>query len=170
MSQKKLNASHAKGSNPTQPATKSSSERSLHNQNVRGVHAMREGNIDEAVSILRSLVMPPGCTWTRPDAPNMYRRNFATALLLAGHPSGCLELLAEMRDEQHLRVQELRAAIKRWEKTLSFFQWLNWRTGWIEPANRPVTLDFVPGEIEGELPRPGTTQSSSTSLPLTTAM
>jgi hypothetical protein len=78
--------------------------------------------------------------------------------------------LAEMRDEQHPRVQELRAAIKRWEKTLSFFQWLNWRTGWIEPANRPVTLDFVPGEIEGELPRPGTTQSSSTSLPLTTAM
>jgi hypothetical protein len=170
MSQKKLNASHSKAPDPARPATKSSSERSLHNQNVRGVHAMREGNIDEAVSILRSLVMPPGCTWTRPDAPNMFKRNFATVLLLAGHPSGCLELLAEMRDEQHPRVQELRAAIKRWEKTLSFFQWLNWRTGWIEPANRPVTLDFVPGEIEGELPRPGTTQNSSTSLPLTTAM
>ncbi len=126
--------------------------------------------MEEAISILRSLVMPPGCTWTRPDAPNMFKRNFATALLLAGHPSGCLELLAEMRDEQHPRVQQMRAAIKRWEKTLSFFQWLNWWTGRIEPANRPVAIDFIPGELEGELPRPDATPNASAKSNLSTAV
>ncbi|MBI2479512.1 MAG: tetratricopeptide repeat protein [Planctomycetia bacterium] len=170
MSQKKFNSSHSKSSSAGSASSESSAERSVKNQNIRGVHLMREGNIDEAVCILRSIVMPPGCTWSRPDAPNVFRRNFATALLLAGHPSGCLELLAEMRDEQNPRVQQLRAAIKRWEKTLSFFQWLNWRTGWIEPANRPVTLDFVPGELEGESPRSGTTPTSSAASPLTTAV
>jgi len=170
MSHKKSNTSNSKSPAAGRTPSRTAAEHSLNNQNIRGVQFMREGNIDEAVSILRSLVMPPGCTWTRPDAPNVFKRNFATALLLAGHPSGCLELLAEMRDDQHPRVQQMRAAIKRWEKSLSFFQWINWRTGWIEPANRPVLLDFVPGELEGDAARPETTQSGSTGSRLSTAV
>lgn len=138
--------------------------------NSRGVQLLRAGNIEEAVSVLRSLVMPAGCCWTRPDAPFLYRRNFATALLLAGHPSGCLQLLAEMRDEGHPRVQQIRVAIKRWEKTLTILQWLNWRTGWIDPTNRPVTIDFIPGELEGELPSPEATAVTSKSAHLSTAI
>lgn len=75
-----------------------------------------------------------------------------------------------MKDEQHPRVQQMRAAIKRWEKSLSFFQWINWRTGWIEPANRPVVLDFVPGELEGEAASLETTQAGTTGAPLSTAL
>ncbi len=160
----------SKASNSKSAASQSVAERSLNNQNIRGVQFMREGKLDEAISVLRSLVMPPGCTWTRPEAPNVFKRNFATALLLAGHPSGCLELLAEMKDEQHPRVQQIRAAIKRWEKTLSFFQWLNWRTGWIEPENRPVLLDFIPGELEGDAAQLESTQAGAAGSHLSTAL
>lgn len=165
MSQKNSQASNSKSA-----ASQTAAERSLNNQNARGVQFMREGKLDEAISILRSLVMPPGCTWTRPEAPDVFKRNFATALLLAGHPSGCLELLAGMRDDQHPRVQQMRAAIKRWEKSLSFFQWLNWRTGWIEPAGRPVLLDFIPGELESDEARLETIQVGSTGSHLSTAL
>jgi hypothetical protein len=170
MNRRNFNLSKSMPSAAGRVPCESSTGRSLSNQNIRGVNFLREGNIDEAVCILRSLVLPPGCTWTRPDAPNLFKRNFATALLLAGHPSGCLELLAEMRDEQNPRVQQLRAAIKRWEKTLSFVQWVNWRTGWIEPDNRPVAIDFVPGELEGELPRTEATLVASTSSKWSTAV
>lgn len=168
MSHKKSNSSNsnAKG----RAGSESSAARVQSNQNIRGVHFLREGNLDEAIKVLRDLVMPPGCTWTRPDTPNLYKRNFATALLLAGHPSGCLELLAEMQNDPHPRVQQLRAAIKRWEKTLSFFQWLNWRTGRIEPANRPIAIDFIPGELEGELPRPENITTGSASSHLSTSV
>ncbi|HUG66406.1 MAG TPA: hypothetical protein VMM76_01565 [Pirellulaceae bacterium] len=170
MSQKKSNSTNSTSPAGGRTPGETLSGRSLNNQNIRGVNFLREGNIEDAVSILRSLVSPPGCTWTRPDAPNLFKRNFATALLLAGHPSGCLELLAEMRDEGHPRVQQLRAAIKRWEKTLSFFQWLNWRTGWIEPTNRPITIDFVPGELEGESPGVESTPTGSSKSQMSTAV
>lgn len=89
------------------------SDRPRNHQNTRGVQLLRAGNVEEAVSVLRPLVMPPGCCWTRPDAPFLFRRNFATALLLAGHPSGCTQLLAEMRDEAHPRVQQIRACHRK---------------------------------------------------------
>ncbi len=145
-------------------------DRSSSNRNAHGVRCLREGKLEESISVFRSLVMPPGCCWTRLDAPLVYRRNFATALLLAGHPSGCLGLLAEMRDENHPRVKQLRSAIKRWEQTLSLLQWLNWRIGWIDPANRPVTIDFVPGEVEGDFLSPGTDSTTSATLHLTTVL
>lgn len=171
MSHKKSNMSNSKSAAAGRASTETASARSLNNQNTRGVRLLREGNIEEAVPVLRSLVIPAGCTWSRADVPNLVKRNFATALLLAGHPSGCLELLAEMRDESHPRVQQLRATIKRWEKTLSFMQWVNWRTGWIEPENRPVTLDFIPGELEGESSElEGTATANSTGSPVSTAL
>lgn len=144
--------------------------RSMSNQNKRGVQLMREGKFDQALPALRSLALAPGCTWMRPSVPNLVKRNFVTALLLAGHPAACLELLAEMRDDQHPRVQQLRAAIKRWEKTLSLMQWLNWRLGWIEPSNRPVAIDFIPGELEDQPPRLEPTQSRPADSQLSTAL
>ncbi|MCA9123556.1 MAG: tetratricopeptide repeat protein [Planctomycetaceae bacterium] len=146
------------------------SDRPRNHQNTRGVQLLRAGNVEEAVSVLRPLVMPPGCCWTRPDAPFLFRRNFATALLLAGHPSGCTQLLAEMRDEAHPRVQQIRAAIGKWEKTLSLLQWVNWKTGWIDPVNRPVTLDFLAGEFDDDASSPVTSKDNSTRSTLSTAL
>ena len=81
-----------------------------------------------------------------------------------------INVLAEIKDERHPRIQQLRAAIKRWEKSLSFWQWLNWRTSWIEPTNRPVTIDFLPGELEDEMPQPETPLATSASSHLGTAV
>lgn len=151
MGRQKTKASGFKSVGTVQPTPEVTVERSSGNQNRRAVQLLREGKIEEATRILRSLVLKAGCTWMRPEVPNLVKRNFATALLLGGYPSGCLEVLAEIKDETHPRVQQLHAAIKTWEKTLTFFQWLNWWTGRIEPTNRPVAIEFVPGELEEEV-------------------
>jgi hypothetical protein len=116
--------------------------------NAKGVCLLRAGRFDEAMRLYRGLVLNPGCTWMRSDVPVVYKTNYATALLLGGQPSGCLEILAELRDEQNPTVQRLRAAIRTWESQLSFWQKLNWRFGRIEPANRPVTITFDAGDFE----------------------
>ncbi|MEZ6112597.1 MAG: tetratricopeptide repeat protein [Pirellulaceae bacterium] len=124
------------------------SNQDSHARNLIGVCLMRVGNFGEAARVLRKLVLQPGATWMRRDIPNVYKSNFATALLLDGHPAGCLEMLAELNDPSSPAGQRLRAAIRQWEKTLSFSAWLNWRFGRIEPSGFPVQLDFEPGEFE----------------------
>jgi hypothetical protein len=131
--------------------------------NAMGVCLMRLGRIEEAVRLFRMLVLAPGCTWPRPNLPNVYKTNFATALLLAGHPSGCVEILAEVRDERDAQVQRLRAAIRKWESELSFFQRLNWWVARVEPSGRPVPLEFEPGELlrPAEVPAVAATVSAA---------
>mgnify|MGYP002623820038 FL=1 len=114
--------------------------------NAKGVCLLRLQKPAEAMRIYRELVLSPGCTWMRPHLPITYKSNYATSLLLSGHPSGCLEILAELNDESLDVVKQLRAAMKRWESSLSFWQKLNWRFGNIEPSNRPVSIDFEPGQ------------------------
>ncbi len=121
-------------------------------QNARGVCLLRLGRANDAASLFRSLVMLSGCTWMRPDIPTVYKVNWATALLLAGHPGGCLEALDEINDETFPAVPKLRAAIKAWTRTLSFWQRLNWWMGRIEPNGRPVAIDFVPGNFDFDMP------------------
>lgn len=90
---------------------------------------MRLGRIAAAVATYRSFVLKSGCTWTRPELPDLYRVNFATALLLHGHPAGCLSILAEVRDPGDPAVASLRAEVAAWEKSLSWWHRLNWRFG-----------------------------------------
>lgn len=135
--------------------------------NAKGVCLLRLGRNDEAVRVFHDLVLNSGCMWMRPGVPTVYKTNYGTALLLSGHLSGCVDILTEIQDEQNATVQQLRAAIKRWESQLTFWQNLNWRLSGIDPANRPVTIDFVPGEFDfgtrNELPRPNTNAASNTS-------
>ena len=119
----------------------------LESQHAKAVCLMRLGRYTEAIAVLRKLVLNPGCIWMRPEIPLLYKTNFATALLLGGHPAGCTAVLSEIDNDNHSSVIRLREIIKRWEKTLSFWQRLNWRWCVIEPVNRPVTIDFVPGEF-----------------------
>ena len=101
--------------------------------------------------------------------PAVYKTNFATALLLGGHPAGCQEMLSEVGDESHPSVQRLRGAIARWEAGLSFWQKLNWRFGSIEPKNCRVPIDFEPGEFEVELTPSGGPKPAPTGPNLRTA-
>lgn len=116
--------------------------------NARGVCLMRLGNYREAVRVLRKLVMGPSATWLRPELPTFCKVNFATALLLAGYPAGCLEVLAEVHEDDDPMVRQLRAAVKRWEADLTAVQRLNWWIGRIEPTSLRIKLDFDPGRFE----------------------
>jgi hypothetical protein len=116
-------------------------------QNAKGVCLMRLGFHDDAVRLFRSLVMVPGSTRMRPDVPAICKINFATALLLSGCASGCMEVLGEIRQDQDPNVQRLRTAVEKWISEMTLLQKLNWWLGRIEPANRPVKLDFEPGDL-----------------------
>ncbi|MCL4200949.1 MAG: hypothetical protein KJ000_00540 [Pirellulaceae bacterium] len=128
-------------------------------QNLKGVCLMRLGLYDDAVRLFRSLVMVPGSTQIRHDAPALHKINFATSLLLSGCASGCTEVLTEIHQDQDPYVRQVRAAIDKWVSQMTILQKLNWWMGRIEPANRPVKIDFEPGdlgiEIQGEdTPKP----------------
>lgn len=115
--------------------------------NARAVCLLRLGRAEQAVHLLRCLVLKPGGLLVRADIPTVYKTNFATALLLNDHPSGCSGLLNEVSDESNPAVIKLRLALKKWERGLNLWHRLWWRLGRIEPANRPVTIDFEPGDF-----------------------
>lgn len=107
-----------------------------------GVCLLRCGQYEQAVGAFRSIALSPGSTIVRLDASTSLKINFATALTLAGLPSGGLELLEGLRDPDAMR---LKAAINRWASTLSLLRWLDWKFSRIEPRGCCVPLDFEPG-------------------------
>ena len=114
-------------------------------KNLFGVCLMRAGFAADAVRLYRQLVISSNGVTMRPEAPLIFKTNFATALLLDGKPSGTQAVLQEIADESHPAVQRLRGAIARWRSQLSFSQRLFSRCG-IDPG-RPVELDFAPGDV-----------------------
>ena len=119
----------------------------LESQHAKAVCLMRLGRHREAIEVFRRLVLNPGCIWMREDRPLLYKTNFAMALLLDGHPAGCTAVLSEINNDKHPSVARLRAVIKHWETTMTSWQRFNWRWFVIEPVNRPVLIDFAPGEF-----------------------
>ncbi len=109
---------------------------------------MRMGCIEKAVDVFRSFVLIPDTVLERTDVSHAAKRNFATALLMKGSPSGALSVLAEIHDPDHLMAVRLYSAIKKWENSLSWFRWLDWKLNRIEPTKCHVPLDFEPGELD----------------------
>lgn len=126
------------------------SRRDTRSLNSLGVCHLRTGDAAEAVRIFRGLVLQPGCTWERADVPLHYRRNFATALLMAGYPSGCRDVSRALPDQTHPRTRELLAAIANWQRSLGFWRRWDWRLNAIEPPNCVVPINFVPGEFDDD--------------------
>lgn len=117
-------------------------------KNALAVCLMRTGQVDEAVRILRSLTLNPGSTWERADVPSLYKRNFATALLMSGLPAGCLSVIRTLPDLNHPRCEEIEADVRAWARSLPFWRRWDWRLNQIEPKNAVIPLSFVPGELE----------------------
>lgn len=113
--------------------------------NARAVCLMRLGRADEAVRILRSLVLNPGGLFLRENVPLAFQINFATALALAGHSQGALAILNEIRQQDDPRLAALRHALRRWESRLSLWEWIQWKGG--IAISRPVPLDSPPGTL-----------------------
>jgi hypothetical protein len=122
--------------------------------NMLGVCQMRLGNAAEAVRIYRALVLQPGCTWERTDIPALYKRNFATALLLTGLPAGCVSVLHALCQPDHPRCRQLFAAIRNWERSLTFLQRWDWRLNGVAPKHCQIVIDFEPGEFDENVPQP----------------
>lgn len=118
--------------------------------NAKGVCLLRLGAAPAALQLYRSYMLQPGTTWARRDLPVSHVLNFATALLLNGHPGGCREILGNLNQPDHPGVQRLQQAILTWQSSLPLWQRLNWKLGRIEPAGARVTIDFAPGELEPE--------------------
>jgi hypothetical protein len=113
--------------------------------NALGVCLLRLGQVQPALKIFRSLTYSGGGIVMRTDAPLLLKTNLATAMLLSGEVAGCQEILCEIHDDHHPAVQKLRAAVRQWKKSLSLWQWVNWYMG--GDVNRPVVLDFPPGDF-----------------------
>jgi hypothetical protein len=116
--------------------------------NACGVCLMRAGEVTRAVELYRNLCIGVGSVCLRPDVAPVFETNFATALLLAGNVAGCLSVLQEIDREDDPGVVRLRAAIARWKRSLT---WLErcWFALSREAPNRPVVLDFPPGDLDG---------------------
>ncbi len=88
---------------------------------------------------------------------------------MGGHPSGCEEILAGIADKSHPSVLRLTKAINQWVNSLTFWQKLNWWFGKIEPKNRQVQIDFLPGDLDGDVVLRNDTQIPVASSPDETA-
>lgn len=130
--------------------------------NARGVCLMRLGRLDEALRVFRAFVLQSGCVWMRPDLAVIHRVNYATALLLSGLTSGATAILSEVHQEDHPAVVRLRGALDGWVRNLSWWQWLNWKTG--VAAAVPVSLPFIPGEFFDPVAGP-TPEDDNTVIP-----
>ncbi len=113
--------------------------------NALGVCLLRLGQIQPALKVFRSLTYAGGGIVMRSDAPLLLKTNLATAMLLTGEIAGCQEILCEIHDDDDPTVMKLRGAIRQWKKSLTLWQWINWYMG--GDVNRPVVLDFPPGDV-----------------------
>lgn len=137
-------------------------------RNLKGVCLLRMGAAERAVQLYRSYLIVSGTTNLRTDVDQSHIINYATALLLSGRPSGCLEILSDLGETSHPAAARLRAAIDAWSRTLGFWQRFNWWIGKMEPKPCVVPLSFVPGEYTSTVPAvttdsaPGPSAQSST--------
>ncbi len=111
-----------------------------------GVCQLRLGNAKVAVDVFRALVLASGGLVSRRDVPDVFKTNYATALLLSGNLSGGLQALHEVGDALHPAAVKLHQAIRRWRNGLTFWQKVNWWMG--GQPDHPFTLDFPPGDLE----------------------
>ncbi|MFZ2148750.1 MAG: hypothetical protein WAV28_16165 [Sedimentisphaerales bacterium] len=113
-------------------------------ENARGVCLMRLGKIEEAISVLRDVAFQ-GHICMPSDTPVLYQINFATAMLLYNRKEGAFPILNELDEKEHQQVAKLKNAINRWVKSLNFVEKCCYHIGLL--PNKPVTIDFPPGEI-----------------------
>lgn len=113
-------------------------------QNARGVCLMRLGRIDEAIAALRDVAFQ-GHICMPSDTPVQYKINFATAMLLHNSKEGAFPILEGLDAKQYPQTTKLKDAIRRWARSLNFFDKCRYLIGWY--PNKPVAIDFPPGEI-----------------------
>jgi hypothetical protein len=113
-------------------------------RNAAGVCQIRLGNTAAAMEIFRGMVLAAGGFDLRPEAPTIFKTNFAVALLLSSNVDGFQRVIEELYDVQHPALDRLRDAIQRWRKNMGFWHKLRSLFG---GATSPLVLDFPPGDV-----------------------
>jgi len=113
-------------------------------ENAKGVCLMRAGKINEAVAVLRENVFM-GHICIPSDAPILYKINFATVMILANKKDAAFSILDRLNKNEHPYISRLKESIHQWVKSLSFLERLRYHIG--SYSNKPIILDFPPGEI-----------------------
>lgn len=114
-------------------------------RNARAVCQLRLGKADEAVRLLREIVLPHGRVDLRTDVPVCFKTNYATALFLSGNVSGGETVLHDLRGAKHPRLADLHRALDGWVASLSYWQRFLRRCGL--PLDKPFSIDFAPGDL-----------------------
>lgn len=117
-------------------------------KNAYGVALMRAGEPDKAVELYRGVCLYPDSVCYKTNVPAVFMVNYATALLLTKNVSGCLAVLAEINQHKSDYMRKLRTAIDRWRRSLGWWKRLGFILYGVKP-DRPVPLDFPPGELAG---------------------
>jgi len=112
--------------------------------NARGVCLLRLGDAERALEVFRGLALGTAGFGLKEDAPTVFKTNYATAQLLSGKMTACVVTLSQTRDEGHPAVQRVRAAIRRWERSLSFWERICYYMG--SGMDRLVVVD-APGDL-----------------------
>ncbi|WP_233215030.1 tetratricopeptide repeat protein [Rhodopirellula bahusiensis] len=120
-------------------------------RNTLGVCLMRLGRKEEALSVFRQFVLSSNGFLERSEVSSACKRNFATALLVNGLVGGALDALNQSGDPDHPRAIELRTCLQDWERSLSWWRWLDWKINRIVAKDCQVPMNFEPGEFEFEV-------------------
>ena len=112
--------------------------------NATGVCQLRLGNAQSAVDIYRRLLVTGGI-FLRPDAPIIFKVNFAVALLMSDNLPGFYSTLAELHADNDPAVIKVRAGFNAWKRKLTFRQRVLFSCG-VQPQV-PIDLGFPPGDL-----------------------
>ena len=113
-------------------------------ENARGVCLIRLGKFEQAISVLREVAFQ-GYICMPSDTPVLYQMNFAIAMLVSNRKDGAFSILNKLDEKEHPQIAKLKDAIRRWVKSLNFVEKCCYHIG-LYP-NKPVTIDFPPGEV-----------------------
>ncbi|MFC1634822.1 DUF4062 domain-containing protein [Planctomycetota bacterium] len=114
--------------------------------NAKAVCLMRLGNADQARDILVRHTFDTNSFVFKPDTPIELKTNFVTTLILRGEVEGAQNYLDQIKEIDHPSVRKLVSALDKWKKSLTFLEKVKFNlTGNI--PNKPITLDFLPGEL-----------------------
>jgi hypothetical protein len=113
-------------------------------KNAQAVCLLRLGKSEDAISILREITFQ-GHVCIPSDTPVVYQTNFAAAMLMANHKE-VIDVIGQLDETRHAAVARIKAAVKKWEKSLNPLQRLLYKAG-IYPA-KAVPIDFPPGDLE----------------------
>jgi hypothetical protein len=125
--------------------------RDLEILNSRAVCLMRLGRFEQAFTLLRSSVLHLGTLAARAQVPDHMKINFATALFYGGHPSGALDMLAEIRREDDVAVKQLRQATAQWVAEMGWLRRLDWKLNRIDPKKLPTVPQMPVGRFSWEV-------------------